>query len=559
MSRLKIKEQIIGLVAGLLLLLVAVVGVAASRIDTLRQHNDEIAGNWMPSIAASGKVSDVIGEYRALILLHVLNTDAQTMADLDRRIGAMKAQADSAVQAYERLISTAEERALYRQWQETWTRYLAVTDAVLALSRRNANEEAREMLMRQAMPLGLASVELMNRIGDLNDNGGNAEAVAARLAAHSAMTLLATFGGLALLGAVAIAAVVVRALSRQVAAVAEPMVKLGGGDLTAEVPQLPPRTEMGRLARQLDVFKQALVAQREAEARTLREAEAKAQRAETLARLVAEFERGAAEGLQGVAGAVTELDAMAASMTETARRGEASAHGVAAAASEAAGSVGTVASSAEQLGTSIAEVARQIHETAEVARRASEDARATDATVANLSEAATRIGDVVRLISGIASQTNLLALNATIEAARAGEHGKGFAVVASEVKTLAAQTTKATEEIGTQIAAMQGETEKAVQAIRGIAETIARVDGITVQVAAAAEEQTAATMEIVRAVATASSGTGRVSSFAEEVRQGATATGAAASQVGASSRELSLRAETLQRQVNHFLEEVRAA
>ena len=89
------------------------------------------------------------------------------------------------------------------------------------------------------------------------------------------------------------------------------------------------------------------------------------------------------------------------------------------------------------------------------------------------------------LINSIASQTNLPALNATIEAARAGEAGKGFAVVASEVKNLANQTSKATEEIGAQIADMQQVTHHVVDAIETIGGTIAEISTIAAAIASA--------------------------------------------------------------------------
>ena len=123
-----------------------------------------------------------------------------------------------------------------------------------------------------------------------------------------------------------------------------------------------------------------------------------------------------------------------------------------------------------------------------------------------LSQAAGRIGDVIKLITSVAEQTNLLALNATIEAARAGDAGRGFAVVPPEVKALAAQTAKATEEIGTQIAGMQSATKRSVRRSSEIGKTIGTISEIAAAIAAAVEEQGAATKEIARNIGQAAKG-----------------------------------------------------
>ena len=196
---------------------------------------------------------------------------------------------------------------------------------------------------------------------------------------------------------------------------------------------------------------------------------------------------------------------------------------------------------------------------ADVARRAVERARETDAAVSGLVEGAQRVGDVVRLIADIAGQTNLLALNATIEAARAGEAGKGFAVVASEVKQLAAQTGKATEEIGQQIGAIQGATEGAARSIRGIAEVVGEIDHIAATIAAAVEEQGAATREIARNVAEAARGTEEVSASIGAVTESVGETTGSLAQLRTTTEALSGQGETLDRAMRRVLDGLRAA
>ena len=204
----------------------------------------------------------------------------------------------------------------------------------------------------------------------------------------------------------------------------------------------------------------------------------------------------------------------------------------------AAKGIGEVASASEQLSASISEIALQVARSAESARQAAAESKRTDVSVEELASAAGRIGDVVRLIGDIASQTNLLALNATIEAARAGDAGRGFAVVAGEVKSLAAQTARATEEIGGQIAAMQSATQGSIVAIRAISGRIEDISTLAAQVACAVEEQGAATAEIAGSVQRVAHGTGtvadaigRAEDASEAVRTGSAAIARAAASI----------------------------
>jgi aerotaxis receptor len=283
------------------------------------------------------------------------------------------------------------------------------------------------------------------------------------------------------------------------------------------------------------------------------------QRKSDMVKLANGFEGAVGEIIETVSSAATELEASAGTLTSTANRAQQLTTMVAAASEEASTNVQSVASATEELSSSVNEISRQVQESARMANEAVDQARRTNDRVGELSKAAARIGDVVELINSIAGQTNLLALNATIEAARAGEAGRGFAVVASEVKALAEQTAKATGEIGQQISGIQAATHESVNAIMEISGTIERLSEISSTIAAAVEEQGAATQEISRNVQQAAQGTQQVSSHITDVQQGASETGAASSQVLSAAKSLSDDGNRLKLEVGKFLNTVRAA
>jgi methyl-accepting chemotaxis protein len=354
--------------------------------------------------------------------------------------------------------------------------------------------------------------------------------------------------------------VMARSITRPIGDLCVGMNDLAAGNTARDVPGLNRRDEIGEMAAAVGVFKDNMLeAERLRAEQSGNEQRAAAQRKADMHKLADEFQAAVGAIVDTVSSASTELEAAAGTLTRTAEVTQELSGTVAAASEQASANVQSVASSTEEMTSSVNEISRQVQESSKIAVEAVRQAQQTDVRINQLSHAAGRIGDVVKLITAIAEQTNLLALNATIEAARAGEAGRGFAVVASEVKQLASQTAKATDEISTQIAGMQTATQDSVAAIKEIGGTIGRISEIASTIAAAVEEQGAATQEIARNVGEAAKGTQQVAANITDVNRGAGETGSASAQVLSSAQSLSSESNHLKAEVEKFLMTVRAA
>ncbi|WP_368508796.1 methyl-accepting chemotaxis protein [Bradyrhizobium lupini] len=434
--------------------------------------------------------------------------------------------------------------------------YLALRDR---LTDALVKGEKPEMTANQWSPLTVARMASAVTVAEGALDAAKIHTQEQRGAAQRALIVQLTLLALAVGLAVGAIMLVSRRVITPLNTIRDAMLKVAGGDLAVDSGYLDRNDEIGALAGALETFKQQANDKLTIEAQERERNAGASARQRAVETYVGEFEGAVRKTLGELSEASGEMRKTSGDLSAVSRQTNDRVQIAGKASNDASMSVDSVAAAAEELSASINDISQQAAHAAGIASRAVTQTRETDGTVQGLQKSAGRIGEVVGLINTIAQQTNLLALNATIEAARAGEAGRGFAVVASEVKSLASQTAKATEEISEQIADIQKVAADAISAIQTIGGIIGEVNEVATAIAAAVQEQGAATQEITRSTQFAAQGTKNVSDNITGVKSDADAAAAAADNVKHASEMLESQSRQLGHDVSDFLGKIRAA
>lgn len=489
-------------------------------MSTLRHTAHELEGNTIPSLASLSEINLSVMRARVYTFRLLLAETEAERSQGEQTLMQIRQSIQSAEKHYEPLISMAEERQVYEEFNRSLQQYLQGQDNMLAKLRSGDKVEAKR-IVDDVMSIDADKMtKQLIKLGEVNIAYADEQSELAKQEYSSSQTLIYSIIVLSLIIALFIAISMTRSIVQPLEQAVHLSEMVAGGDLTQAI-NTQGQDEISQLMQALANMQKNL---RDTLSHIANSSNQLASASEELNSVTEDASRGISQQndeIQQAATAITEMSSAVDEVANTAlQTSEAS--------TASARSAELGRAQVEQTVTAIVDMNQDVAQSAQV--------------VQTLALQAQDIGKVLDVIRAIAEQTNLLALNAAIEAARAGDAGRGFAVVADEVRALAHRTQLSTREIedminkiqqgtGSAVQSMQHSGQKAEQALavarqagdalNTIYSQISRMSDSNLVIASAAEEQAKVAREIDRNIV-------NISDLAQQSAAGAHQTSAAA-------------------------------
>ncbi len=494
-------------------LLVLITGVAGlMMMRSMNDNTEEIAGNWLPSVQLLSQIDSTVNTERRVLMRHILEVDASSKQKQADRLAEIRSKTlPELLTRYEALISSEEERALYKDFRSKLTAYHATEEKLIELSNMGDAmlSDIRLALHGESSRTFIALTDVLAKDIALNAEGVHKATLDSRKEYDRALWVAAGVIVFAMLACVMLAVFISRSITQPLAEAVTLANAVAEGDLSRQL-HVAGRDELSTLGNTLNTM------------------------IHNLSNLVGRIRSGtdsiataSAQIAQGNADLSSRTENQAASLQET-------------------------AASMQQMDDTVrgnSDNARQANQLAlqatQVATQGGQDVGHVVATMSAIQESSRRISDIIGVIDGIAFQTNILALNAAVEAARAGEQGRGFAVVASEVRSLAQRSANAAREIKGLITDSVEKVEMGTHQVNQAGQTI---DDVVLQV----RKVNDLIAEISSSSTEQSQGVGQINSAVNNLDQTTQQNAALVEETSAAAESLRQQAQQLAQAVSAF-------